>query len=108
MNYAKVGLYVGAVAGLVLFVAAWLLPVSFIGGVSGSKIQEYVSGNSYGFLTVIFMVLIVLVSGAVLTAFSSFVGWVGGTAIGALKSSKTQTESEEVQADLEAAAVKAE
>ncbi len=97
MNYSKVGLYVGTVVGLIIFVAVWLLPVAFIGGVSGSKIQGFVSGNSQGFISVAIMVFIVIVTGVLFTAFLSFAGWVTGNVYGVLKSKTIKNAEKQVE-----------
>ena len=90
MNYSRLGVYVGAVTGLIIFVVVWLLPAAVIGGISGSKIQGFFSSNSQGIITAIIMGFAVIVSGVIFTSFLSLIGWLAGNAYGALISKQAQ------------------
>ncbi len=78
---SKKGMYVGATAGLVLFIFIGLLPSSFVGGVLGLKIASLLAGKSLE--TALFsravvglsMVAGVLVAGLVFVAVTSLIGW---------------------------------
>jgi len=93
VSYAKVGTYIGAGIGLLLFVVVWMLPVSYIGGVSGSRVQEYISGSSQGIISAAIMALIVLASGLFVTSVTAVAGWIGGTAVGALKAAAPESKT---------------
>ncbi|MCX8031466.1 MAG: hypothetical protein N3A59_07825 [Thermodesulfovibrionales bacterium] len=90
MNYSRIGFYAGTIVGLIIFVTIWLLPIAVFGGFSGAKIQKLISGNSQGFLSVLIMGLIVILSGVIFTSFSSFIGWLGGNAYNSLKLKTTK------------------
>ncbi len=78
---SKKGLYIGAAAGLVLFVFIGLLPSSFVGGVLGLKIASYITGNSIEAALLsrvvvgLSMVTGVLVAGFVFVSVTSLIGW---------------------------------
>jgi hypothetical protein len=78
---SKKGLYIGATAGLILFIVIGLLPSSFVGGVLGLKIASFVSGTSVESALLsravvgISMVMGVLVTGLVFVAGTSLIGW---------------------------------
>jgi len=77
----KKGLYIGATAGLVLFILIGLLPSSFVGGVLGLQIASYVLGTSVESalfsraVVGIAMVTGVMVTGLVFIAGTSLIGW---------------------------------
>jgi hypothetical protein len=78
---AKKGLYLGATAGLILFIVIGLLPSSFVGGVLGLKIASYVLGTAVESALIsravvgIAMVTGVLVTGLVFVVGTSLIGW---------------------------------
>jgi hypothetical protein len=78
---AKKGLYIGATAGLILFILIGLLPSSFVGGVLGLKIASYVLGNAVETALLsravvgISMVTGVMVTGLVFVVGTSLIGW---------------------------------
>ena len=81
---AKKGLYIGATAGLILFILIGLLPSSFVGGVLGLRIASYVVGSSVETALVsravvgISMVTGVMVTGVVFIVVTSLIGWAVG------------------------------
>lgn len=89
------GLYVGAGAGLVLFVVIGLLPGTFIGGAIGLTIATHIFGGPLGtaLLPRLFvgaaMVVGVLVSGILFVVGASSVGWLAGSIIDAVRRAKT-------------------
>jgi hypothetical protein len=85
VNFAKIGFYVGAGVGLILFVLALLLPVSYLGGVLGSKLEQYIFGNPHGGLVGLSMVVGVLVAGLLFSAGIAFTGWLGGMVVDTLR-----------------------
>lgn len=90
VNYSRLGLYAGAVIGLIIFVVVWLLPAAVLGGISGSKIQGFFSSNSQGIIAAIIMGFVVIASGVIFTSFLSLIGWLAGNAYGALISKQAQ------------------
>jgi hypothetical protein len=78
---AKKGLYIGATAGLILFILIGLLPSSFVGGVLGLKIASYVLGTAVETALLsravvgVSMVTGVLVTGLVFVVGTSLIGW---------------------------------
>jgi hypothetical protein len=78
---SKKGLYIGATAGLILFMLIGLLPSSFVGGVLGLKIASYIAGQSIETALIsravvgISMVTGVLVTGFVFVSVASLIGW---------------------------------
>jgi hypothetical protein len=78
---AKKGLYLGATAGLILFILIGLLPSSFVGGVLGLKIASYVLGTTVETALLsravvgIAMITGVLVTGFVFVVGTSLIGW---------------------------------
>ena len=78
---SKKGLYIGATAGLILFMFIGLLPSSFVGGVLGLKIASYIVGRSIETALIsravvgISMVTGVLVTGFVFVSVTSLIGW---------------------------------
>jgi len=78
---AKKGLYIGATAGLILFILIGLLPSSFVGGVLGLRIASYVLGTAVETALLsravvgLSMVAGVLVSGVVFIVATSLIGW---------------------------------
>lgn len=80
-NITKKGLYIGATAGLILFILIGLLPSSFVGGVLGLKIAAYIMGTGvdtallFRAIVGISMVLGILVTGVVFVLGASLVGW---------------------------------
>jgi hypothetical protein len=78
---AKKGLYIGATAGLILFILIGLLPSSFVGGVLGLRIASYVLGTAVETALLsravvgLSMVAGVLVSGVVFIVVTSLIGW---------------------------------
>jgi hypothetical protein len=93
----KKGLYTGVGAGLVLFALIGLLPGSFVGGVIGINIAGAIFGlplTSAALPRIIVaasMLLGVMLSGLVFISGGAMVGWLTGTAIDALRASKTMT-----------------
>ncbi len=87
---AKKAAYIGAGAGLTLFVMIGLLPGSFLGGtlgisLAGSLFGSPLESNLLPRLTVaLSMFLGVLVSGAIFVTSGTFVGWMMGRVIDAL------------------------
>ncbi len=87
---AKKTAYIGAGAGLTLFVMIGLLPGSFLGGTLGISLAGSLFGSPLESdllprLTVAFsMFLGVLVSGAIFVTSGTFIGWVMGRVIDAL------------------------
>ena len=77
----KKGLYIGATAGLVLFILIGLLPSSFVGGVLGLRIASYVLGTAVETALLsrtvvgISMVTSILVTGLVFVVGTSLIGW---------------------------------
>lgn len=94
-NFSRKGLYLGAVAGLVLFAVIGLLPSSFIGGVLGLKIAGHIFGTPLGMelvprmLVGLSMVLAVLVTGFVFVAGIAIIGWLTGTVADTVRAAKT-------------------
>ncbi len=80
-DLTRKGIYIGATAGLILFILIGLLPSSFVGGVLGLKIASYVLGTSMDAALVsravvgVTMVFGVLITGLVFVAGTSLVGW---------------------------------
>ncbi|HTZ19172.1 MAG TPA: hypothetical protein VMB78_12120 [Dissulfurispiraceae bacterium] len=80
-NISRKGLYIGAIAGLILFIFIGLLPSSFVGGVLGLKIASLVAGKSVEMALIgralvgLSMVIGVLVTGLVFIGAMSLVGW---------------------------------
>jgi hypothetical protein len=78
---AKKGLYIGATAGLILFMLIGLLPSSFVGGVLGLKIASHVVGTAVETALLsravvgISMVIGVMVTGLVFVVGTSLIGW---------------------------------
>jgi hypothetical protein len=78
---SKRGLYIGATAGLILFIFVGLLPSSFVGGVLGLKIASYLVGKSIEAALLsravvgLAMATGVLVTGFVFVAVTSLIGW---------------------------------
>jgi hypothetical protein len=87
----KKAAYVGAGAGLALFVLIGLLPGSFLGGVFGIKI----AGGLFGlplkpdflprFTVGVAMILGVLISGVLFVAGGTLAGWIIGKALDVVK-----------------------
>jgi hypothetical protein len=75
------GLFIGATAGLILFIFIGLLPSSFVGGVLGLKIASYLLGNSVESALLsrvvvgLSMVTGILAAGCVFVAGTSLIGW---------------------------------
>ena len=88
---AKKGLYVGAGAGLVLFVLAGLLPGSLIGGVIGLKVIMAVTGAPLGgallsrILLAVSMLAGIMVSALVCIMGPGLIGWSIGYLIDSVK-----------------------
>ena len=78
---ARKGLYIGATAGLILFILIGLLPSSFVGGVLGLKIASYILGTAVDTALLsravvgISMVIGVMVTGLVFVVGTSLIGW---------------------------------
>ena len=78
---SRKGLYIGATAGLILFIFVGLLPSSFVGGVLGLKIASSLLGTSVEMallsrvLVGLSMVIGILAAGCVFVAGASLVGW---------------------------------
>ena len=78
---SKKGLYIGATAGLVLFILIGLLPSSFVGGVLGLRIASHVLGTAVETALLsrtvvgISMVTSILVTGLVFVVGTSLIGW---------------------------------
>jgi hypothetical protein len=75
------GLYVGAIAGLILFIFIGLLPSSFVGGVLGLKIASYLMGTPVETALIpravvgLSMMTGILATGCIFVAAASFIGW---------------------------------
>ena len=78
---SKKGLYLGATAGLVIFIFIGLLPSSFVGGVLGLKLASYLFGTSGGAelfsraVVGLAMTTGVLAAGCVIVVGTSLIGW---------------------------------
>jgi len=78
---SKRGLYIGATAGLVLFIFVGLLPSSFVGGVLGLKIASYLLGSSVETALLsravvgLSMVTGILATGCAFVTGTSLIGW---------------------------------
>jgi hypothetical protein len=87
---AKKAAYIGAGAGLTLFVMVGLLPGSFLGGVMGITL----AGGLFGFpvesgllqrvIVAVSMFLGVLVAGALFVTSGTLIGWMMGNAVDSL------------------------
>jgi hypothetical protein len=78
---SRKGLYIGASAGLILFIFVGLLPSSFVGGVLGLKIASSLLGTSVEMALLsravvgLSMVVGVLATGCVFVVGASVIGW---------------------------------
>lgn len=86
-SLARLGFYIGAGIGLLLFVVVWLLPTSYFAGLFGLEAERFVFGNSLGILTGIAIAAGALISGALITGGAAITGWVTGTLADVLKNS---------------------
>ncbi len=86
-DIAKKTTYIGAGAGLVLFVLFGLLPGSFLGGAAGISMAGWLFGLPLGAgivsraIVLAGMLIGVLVSGIVTVTAASTMGWLAGKAI---------------------------
>ena len=84
MVMSKKGLYIGAVAGIILFVVLGLLPGSLIGGAIGVNIATKIFGSPLGasllikFIVVAAMALGTLAAWLVFVVGTSSAGWLIG------------------------------
>ncbi|MGO9379206.1 MAG: hypothetical protein ACLPN1_09475 [Dissulfurispiraceae bacterium] len=78
---SKKGLYIGAMAGLMLFIFIGLLPSCFVGGVLGLKIASYLLSTSAETALLcravvgLSMVTGILAAGCVFVIGMAFIGW---------------------------------
>lgn len=80
-NKAKKGLYLGAFVGLIVFTIIGFLPSAYTGGLFGLKLAELFFGNlvkfsiAPRFLVGFFMILGVIISGAIFIIGCAIIGW---------------------------------
>lgn len=83
-NKARKGLYLGAFLGLVIFTIIGFLPSAYTGGLFGLKLAELFFGSlikpsvAPRFLVGFFMILGVIVSGAIFIIGCAVIGWLIG------------------------------
>jgi len=89
-SMAKNAAYVGAGAGLTLFVMIGLLPGSFLGGALGITLSKWISGSPLQsellprIIVALSMFLGVLISGTIFLMSGTFIGWMVGRMIEAV------------------------
>ena len=92
---SRKGAYLGAGAGLVLFAIFGLLPGSLIGGAAGIKFAGLLfglpleSGLLSRLIVLASMLTGVLVSGTVIVAAASTLGWLAGAVLGTMTEENT-------------------
>jgi hypothetical protein len=103
-KFSKKGLYAGGIIGVILFAVVGLLPSSFLGGVLGLKIATHIFGVPLGvalmprIIVGITMVLGVLITGAIFVVGLSFMGWLCGYVIEAIRDKKVEVSDLTVKA----------
>lgn len=93
MSYAKIGLSIGTLAGIIIFFVVWLFPVGWFGGFLGTKLQEMFTGSSQGMISIFTLVLTVFTTCLFVTIFTSFLGWLFGGALNAIFTRKAHIPS---------------
>lgn len=81
MNFARVGLIAGIVAGVVTFFVVFLFPIAVIGGQFGQRLQEILTGSTQGAISLLILGFTVIITALFITALMSLMGWLFGSAV---------------------------